>query len=90
MLPSEVSLGFSNKTWAIINKLNIITNRESEAMFPTTGTFIQQPKPQAGRTHNETGAYQLEAHEVKLVHEIAFHSNPRAVSKCIQEHRFKH
>ena len=64
MLPSEVSQGFLNKTWVIINKLKIITMKESEAMFPTTGTFIQQPKSQAGRTHDETGAYQLEAHKV--------------------------
>ena len=63
MLPSEVSQGFLNKTW-VINKLNIITNREFEAMFPTTITFIQQPKSQAGRTHDETGAYQLEAQKV--------------------------
>ena len=42
----------------------IITNKDSEAMFPTTRTFIQQPKPQAGRTHDEIGAYQLEAHKV--------------------------
>ena len=26
-------------------------------MFPTTVTFIQQTKPQVGRTHDETGAY---------------------------------
>ena len=45
VLSCEVSQGFSNKTWVIINKLKIITKRESEAMFPTTGTFIQQPKP---------------------------------------------
>ena len=43
---------------------NILTNKESEAMFPTIRTFIQQPKPQARRTHDKTGAYQLEAHEV--------------------------
>ena len=64
MLPSEVSQGFLNKTWIINNKVNILTNGESEAIFPTTGTFIQQPKSQARRTHDETGAYQLEAHEV--------------------------
>ena len=49
----------------VVNKkINIITNGEFEAMIPTTGTFIQQPKPQAARTHDETEVYKLEAHEV--------------------------
>ena len=63
VLPSEAPQGFSIKIWVLNNKLNILTYGESEAIFPTTGTFIQQPKLQAGRTHDETGAYQLEAHK---------------------------
>ena len=57
MLPSEVLQGFLIKTWIINNKLNILTNREFETIFPTTGTFIQQPISQAEKTHDETGAY---------------------------------
>ena len=64
MLPSEVSQGFPIKTWVLNNKLMIITNRDFESMFPTIGNFIQQPKQHAGKTHDDTGAYQLEAHEV--------------------------
>ena len=62
VLTSEAPQGFSIKIW-VINKLNIITNTEFEARFPTIGTFNQQPISQAGRTHDETGAYRLEAHE---------------------------
>ena len=42
----------------------IHNQRRTEALYPTIGTFIQQPKSQAGRTHDETEAYQLEAHDV--------------------------
>ena len=64
MLPNEVSQGFLIKMEIINNKLNILTNGQSEAILSTTGTFIQQPISQVGRTHDETGAYQLESHEV--------------------------
>ena len=44
----------------------MLTNVESKAILPTTGTFNQETISQAGRTHDETGAYRLEAHEFNL------------------------
>ena len=36
VLPSEAPQGFSIKIWLLNNKLNILINRGSEAIFPTT------------------------------------------------------
>ena len=54
-------------------------------MFPTTGTFIQQPKSQAGKTHDDTRAYYLEAQAVNRCMS-AFHTKSGAFSVSLQEH----